>query len=235
MTQRRIYSYISRTAIISLLLLLATTATARKKPTVKSKTTTTAKADSIPLLRGVAVSADMIGLAETVLGSHGQYEAQLRVNLKDKYFPVVEVGYGTADADEVTTGMKYKTSAPYARVGMDFNIARNKHDDYRIYGGFRYAFSYYKFDVASEGLKDPVWGDNADFDLRDIKANYHWLEGVFGVDAKIAGPFRLGWSVRYRRHLSGDNGTVGNTWYVPGYGKQGGSRLGGTFNVIFEL
>ena len=42
-------------------------------------------------------------LAETVLGSHGQYEAQLRVNLKDKYFPVVEVGYGTADADEVTS------------------------------------------------------------------------------------------------------------------------------------
>ena len=106
MTKRRIYSYISRTAIISLLLLLATTATASKKPTAKSKTTTTAKADSIPLLRGVAVSADMIGLAETVLGSHGQYEAQLRVNLKDKYFPVVEVGYGTADADEVATGMK---------------------------------------------------------------------------------------------------------------------------------
>ena len=54
MTQRRIYSYISRTAIISLLLLLATTATASKKPTDKSKTTTTAKADSIPLLRVIS-------------------------------------------------------------------------------------------------------------------------------------------------------------------------------------
>ena len=171
MTQRRIYSYISRTAIISLLLLLATTATARKKPTAKSKTDTTVKADSIPLLRGVAVSADMIGLAETILGSHGQYEAQLRVNLKDKFFPVVEVGYGTADADEVTTGLKYKTSAPYARVGMDFNIARNKHDDYRIYVGARYAMTYYKYDVNAEGLKDPVWGDNVEFSAQGVKAN----------------------------------------------------------------
>lgn len=235
MTKRRIYSYISRTAIISLLLLLATTATASKKPTAKSKTTTTAKADSIPLLRGVAVSADMIGLAETVLGSHGQYEAQLRVNLKDKYFPVVEVGYGTADADEVTTGMKYKTSAPYARVGMDFNIARNKHDDYRIYVGARYAMTYYKYDVEVEGLKDPVWGDDVEFNAKGVKANCHWMEAVFGVDAKIWGPLRLGWSARWRRRLAHDNGALGNAWYVPGFGKQGSSKLAGTFNVTIEF
>lgn len=235
MTQRRIYSYISRTAIISLLLLLATTATARKKPTAKSKTDTTVKADSIPLLRGVAVSADMIGLAETILGSHGQYEAQLRVNLKDKFFPVVEVGYGTADADEVTTGLKYKTSAPYARVGMDFNIARNKHDDYRIYVGARYAMTYYKYDVNAEELKDPVWGDNVEFSAQGVKANCHWMEAVFGVDAKIWGPLRLGWSARWRRRLAHDNGELGNAWYVPGFGKQGSSKLAGTFNVTVEF
>lgn len=235
MTQRRIYSYISRTAIISLLLLLATTATARKKPTAKSKTDTTVKADSIPLLRGVAVSADMIGLAETILGSHGQYEAQLRVNLKDKFFPVVEVGYGTADADEVTTGLKYKTSAPYARVGMDFNIARNKHDDYRIYVGARYAMTYYKYDVNAERLKDPVWGDNVEFSAQGVKANCHWMEAVFGVDAKIWGPLRLGWSARWRRRLAHDNGELGNAWYVPGFGKQGSSKLAGTFNVTVEF
>ena len=174
-----------------MLLLLATTATAKKKQAAKGKANTTVKADSIPFLRGVAVSADMIGLAEMALGSHGQYEAQLRVNLKDKYFPVVEIGYGTADADEITTGLKYKTSAPYARVGMDFNIARNKHDDYRIYVGARYAMTDYKFDVSSNVIKDPVWGDEVEYGGKDIKANCHWLEAVFGVDAKIWGPLRL--------------------------------------------
>ena len=235
MTQRRIYSFISRTAIISMLLLLATTATAKKKQAAKGKANTTVKADSIPFLRGVAVSADMIGLAEMALGSHGQYEAQLRVNLKDKYFPVVEIGYGTADADEITTGLKYKTSAPYARVGMDFNIARNKHDDYRIYVGARYAMTDYKFDVSSDVIKDPVWGDEVEYEGKDIKANCHWLEAVFGVDAKIWGPLRLGWSARWRKRIAHDNGTMGNTWYVPGFGKQAASKLAGTFNVTFEF
>ena len=62
-----------------------------------------------------------------------------------------------------------------------------------------------------------------------------WAEFVFGVDAKIWGPVRMGWSLRYKRRLFHDDGDYGNTWYVPGFGKQGGSRFGGTFNVSFEL
>ena len=146
-----------------------------------------------------------------------------------------ELGYGTADADNPTTNLRYKTSAPYWRVGADFNIAKNKHDAYRVYAGARYAMTYYKFDVSGNGLKDPIWGDDITYNVKGMKANYHWMEAVFGVDAKIAGPFRLGWSVRYRRRIAHNDGKIGNTWYVPGYGKQGRSRLGGTFNIIFEI
>lgn len=191
--------------------------------------------DSIAFFRGVAVSADLVGFLQTAFSDYGQYEAALRVNLKDKYFPIFELGYGKADAQDITTKLSYKTSAPYFKAGVDFNLIKNKHDDYRLYAGFRYALTYYKFDIASHGVDDPVWGGEADYSLKDIDANYHWLEGVVGVDAKIFGPLRLGWSVRYRRRLLHDDGTAGNTWYVPGYGKQGGSRLGGTFNVIFEI
>lgn len=191
--------------------------------------------DSIAFFRGVAVSADLVGFLQTAFSDYGQYEAALRVNLKDKYFPIFELGYGKADAQDITTKLSYKTSAPYFKAGVDFNLMKNKHDDYRLYAGFRYALTYYKFDIASHGVDDPVWGGEADYSLKDIDANYHWLEGVVGVDAKIFGPLRLGWSVRYRRRLLHDDGTAGNTWYVPGYGKQGGSRLGGTFNVIFEI
>ena len=230
MTPKRISSSISRLAVSLLMLLSATAAMAQNKTAAKP-----AESDTIALFRGVAVSADIVGLAQQAFSDYGQYEAALRVNLRDKYFPVFELGYGTADADDPGTKLAYKTSAPYGRVGIDFNIAKHKHDDYRIYAGVRYALTYYKFDVVGTGIKDPVWGDDVKYEARGVSANYHWLEGVFGVDAKIAGPFRLGWSVRYRRHLFGDNGSLGNTWYVPGYGKQGGSRLGGTFNVIFEL
>ncbi len=234
MTQKRISSSISRAALISIVLLYMMPAMvfAQKKPIDK---TPTEKADTIALFRNIAVSADVVGLAQLAFSDYGQYEAAMRLNLRDKYFPVVEIGYGKANAEDVATKLSYKTSAPYGRIGLDFNIAKNKHDDYRIYGGFRYALTYYKFDILGHDLTDPVWGDKVDFEAHDVKANYHWIEGVFGVDAKIAGPLRLGWSFRYRRHLFGNNGTMGNTWYVPGYGKQGGTRMGGTFNVTFEL
>ena len=191
--------------------------------------------DSVALFRGVALSGDIVGLGQMLLSDYGQYEAALRINLKDKYFPMIEVGLGKADAEDDITNLKYKTSAPYGRIGVDFNLMKNKHGNYRTYAGFRYAYTSFKFDVTSPSIKDPVWGDEAEYDVRNVKANYHWAEAVFGVDAKICGPVRLGWSVRYKRRLMHDDGNIGNTWYVPGYGKQGGTRIGGTFNVIFEL
>lgn len=235
MTVKRTSSFVSRVITISLLLIAVTTATAQSRKDATADKKLTAQKDTVAFFRGVAVSVDVVGLAQLAFSDYGQYEAALRINLKDRYFPVFELGYGTADSDNPTTNLKYKTSAPYWRVGMDFNIAKNKHDAYRVYAGARYAMTYYKFDVVGSGLKDPVWGDDVDYNVKGMKAYYHWMEAVFGVDAKIAGPLRLGWSVRYRRRITHDDGNIGKTWYVPGYGKQGGSRLGGTFNIIFEI
>lgn len=191
--------------------------------------------DSIPTWRGFQVKFDLVGPFQRAVSAYGQYEAGVRFNLKDKYFPVVEIGYGTADEDNDVTSIHYKTSAPYARIGCDFNILKNKHDIYRLYLGLRYGFTSFKFDVDHEPLTDPVWGGEVPFSQHDVKANYHWGEALAGVDAKIAGPVHLGWTVRYRRRLAHDDGDVGNVWYVPGYGKQGGSRIGGTFEVMIEF
>lgn len=68
-----------------------------------------------------------------------------------------------------------------------------------------------------------------------MSCTYHWLEAVFTIDAKIFGPVRMGWSVRYKRRLFHTHGDIGEAWYVPGYGKSGNSRLGGEFNITIEL
>ena len=90
--------------------------------------------DTVSLFRGVSVSADLVGIAQLAFSDYGQYEAAARVNLRDKYFPIVEVGLGKANSENVTTKMTYKTSAPYLRAGVDFNLMKNKHDDYRVCG-----------------------------------------------------------------------------------------------------
>lgn len=230
MRQPLISSYSLKAAVLSLLLLCGVSATAQRPKKIIAQ-----QPDTIPLFRGVAVSGDLVGFAQLTLGDYGQYESALRVNLKDKYFPVFELGYGKANADDVATRLRYKTNAPYARAGLDFNMMKNKHDDYRLYLGFRYAFTSFKYDVESPGLLDPIWRERVEFGAHDVKCSYHWLEAVIGIDAKLWGPIRLGWSVRYKRRLFHSESDFGNAWYVPGFGKGGNSRLGGTFNVIFEL
>lgn len=235
MQARHISTSISKAILSSLLVLFAPLAAFGHQSPDDGEQPAETPADSVRFFRGVAVSVDLVGPAQMVIGDYGQYEAAVRINLRDKYFPIVEVGLGKADAEEATTNVSYKTSAPYLRLGCDFNLMKNKHDVYRVYGGFRYGLTSFKYDLFSPGTTDPVWLDHADYGVEGASCSYHWLEGVVGIDAKLWRNLRLGWSVRYKRRLLHDDGPLDNSWYVPGYGKQGGTRLGGTFNIIFEL
>lgn len=230
MTRRPSISVLFRRIAISLLLLMsATGASAQWKFFTLQK-------DSVPLFRGFAVSFDLVGFASMQLSDHGEYEGAFRVNIHDEWFPIVEIGYGKADheTDEVTH-ISYKTQAPYFRIGIDKNLLKDKHGPYRLYGGLRYAFTSYKVDLDCQDLVDPVWNRRADFGVKDEQCNYHWLEAVLGVDAKIFGPLHLGWSFRYKRRIAHKDGVMGRTWYVPGYGLEEDTRLGGTFNVIIDI
>ncbi|MGI6233438.1 MAG: DUF6048 family protein [Prevotella sp.] len=233
MSRSSISLFISKSIAISLFFLLTSPALAQERQ--QKKVMASSPEDSIPLFRGVQIMGDVVGLVQYAVSDYGQYEVGARVNLKDRYFPIVEIGLGKADHDDAVTAIHYKTSAPYGKVGMDFNLLKNKHDIYRLYAGFRYAYTSFKFDVYHPDLVDPVWGGSTPFDAHDVKASYGWLEGVVGVDAKIWGPFHLGWTVRYKRRLNHNDSELGNVWYVPGFGKQGSTRLGGTFNVIIEI
>ena len=227
---RHISASISRAAISTLLALGTLSASAQGLKLHAERPDTTR------FFRGLQVMADAVGPIQLAVSDYGQYEAALRINFKDKHFPVFELGYGTVNhEDDPVTHVAYKTSAPYGKVGMDFNIMKNKHDIYRVYIGARYAFTTFKYDVASPVLTDPVWKDPAAIQLNNVSASYHWAELLFAVDAKIWGPLHLGWSVRYRRRLAHNDGESGNVWYVPGFGKTGNSRLGGTFNIIINL
>ncbi len=192
--------------------------------------------DTVPFFRGFAVSADLVGMAQMQLSDHGQYEGALRLNLHDQYFPVLEIGVGRANhvEDEVTE-ITYKTTAPYFRLGVDFNIMKNKHAPNRLYVGVRYGFTSYKVSIDRKPFPDPVWKWPTSYGIVDEPCKQHWAEILFGVDAKIAGPLHLGWSARYRNRLSHRDGVMGKTWYVPGYGIQDTSSLGATFNVIIDI
>jgi len=199
------------------------------------KTPMPPETDSVAFFQGFAVSVDIAGIIQEAVSDYGQYEGALRINLKDKYFPIIEAGIGKASHDDAVSKVRYRSTAPYFRVGLDLNLMKMKHDVNRIYGGVRYGFSKFEYDIHHPGLMDPVWGGVGEYDMENVSCNYHWAEVVAGVDSKIWGPIHLGWSVRYRKRIAHDNGPLGNVWYVPGYGKAGSIRLGGTFNVIIDI
>ena len=192
--------------------------------------------DSIPLFCGFSVSFDLVGPAMMMLTTHGEYEGALRVNLHDQWFPIFELGLGRANHknDEVT-GLTYKTTAPYFRLGMDWNILRKKHQSNRMYAGFRYAFTSYNVDIIRENLPDPVWQTASGFGVEGSRCNMHWMEIVLGIDSKVFGPLHLGWTVRYKRRLVHNDGALDATWYVPGFGINDKDNLGANFNVIIDI
>lgn len=191
--------------------------------------------DSIAMFRGFSVQFNIAGVVTRALSDRGEFEGALRLNLHDEYFPVFELGYGTADHDDEVTGWQYKTSAPYFRLGLDFNLLKNKHTGNRLYGGLRYAFTSYKADLYHPGIEDPVWGGTVPSDYSGEPCNQHWAELVFGVEAKILGPLHLGWNARYKRRLIHNDPSIGNAWYIPGFGKAGSTCWGGDFNIIIDI
>ena len=228
-SQENISTYISRLSVSLLLLLVAVPSMAQLKMFRMEN-------DSIPLFRGFSVSFDVVGAAMLAFSDHGEIGGALRINLHDQWFPVFEMGIGRAnhEKDEVTS-ITYKTSAPYFRIGMDWNILRNKHQSNRLYAGLRYAFTTYKVDIIRDQLPDPVWQSQTGFGVEGLSCSMHWAEIVVGIDARIYGPFHLGWDVRYRRRLVHKEGDLGNTWYVPGFGINDQDKLAANFNVIIDI
>lgn len=188
-----------------------------------------------PTFCGVAVGVDALGSGLAAFSTYGEYGAMLRVNLKQKFFPVFEAGIGVCDRTDEATDIHLKMSAPYFRLGCDYNFLKDLKSGNRVFGGLRAAYTTFSYDITAPSMVDPVWHDEVDFVYNDVKSNVLWAELVFGLEAKIWRNFHLGWSLRYRRRLHQKISGPGQAWYVPGFGKNDSGTFGGTFNLIFEL
>lgn len=236
MTRPNILKYISAAAI-SLAAALPLHAQETRQEETASKHTEAPAEKEPPVFGGVTLTADLAGVVMKSLGADwSQMEAAVRLNFKERYFPVFELGYGESDKEGNETANRFETGAPYFRIGLDYNFnARKWQTGNRYYLGVRYAFTSFKYDISAADFTDPVWGEAVPFDYSGLQGRSHWGEVVFGIEAKMWGFFRLGWNVRYKMRFGHNEAPQGSPWYVPGFGKNGNSCLGGTFNIIFDI
>ena len=111
-----------------------------------------------PLYNGMSVGLDLWGIGSSVFG--GDFlssEVAVDVNLKNRFFPIAELGYGSTDTWS-DKGIHYKSNAPYFRIGMDYNTLYKKQHGHMLLVGLRYGVSSFKYDVDALGLDDPIYG-----------------------------------------------------------------------------
>jgi hypothetical protein len=206
--------------------------------------------EKVPLYNGIYINTDIYGIGNHLLGSDLlTAEISVDVNLKRRFFPVVEVGYGKVDTWG-EGGAHYKTAAPYFRLGMNYNTMYKNNRETHFYVGIRYGASRFSYDVEQLSVEDPIWNATTDnnpafkdniwggslpYEHSKLKANIQWYELVAGVRVQIYKNFMMGWSVRRKASLSSSISEYANPWYVPGFGIYGTSKLTLTYSFIYKL
>lgn len=205
----------------------------RPKPT---KYIPTEKDMKQTFFQGLTVSTDILNMGLYFLTSYGNLEAALHINLLNTYFPVAEIGLGRCNKSDYNTKIKFSTNAPYFKVGIDYNLLRDKWQTNKLLFGVRYGISNFNYSVQGPDLHDPIWGTSAPLEIKSQNATSHYLEVVFGCQVKIWKFIHMGWSARYKSELHTTKSLYSHPYYIPGYGTTvNGSYWGATYNISFDL
>lgn len=192
--------------------------------------------EHLVFFQGFTLSVDGYGPIAMMVSDYGTIEGALRLNLKNTFFPIIEAGVGKCSKEDFNTKVSYKTSAPFGRIGIDFNMLKDKFQNNRLYVGARYGISIFQYDVAGPAQTDPIWGGSQPFSVKSLDCTSHWAELVFGVEVKIFKNFHMGWAVRYKHEIASTKNDYAKPNCIPGYGYTTDKTCwGGTYSLIFDL
>lgn len=226
------------TYIIALLTLSSLWGMPSKLHAQETRTFSEEQVEKQPLFQGVYVGLDVFGFLNQALGSDAKSaEVSVEANLLNRFFPVMELGLGSMDAIDDETNIHFKTSAPYFRIGANYNVFYKKpHLPGYFTVGLRYGFTSFDYDVKAPAMVDPNWGHTeVPVDYTGVKANVSWLELVLGLKTNVYKNFYMGFTVRYRSRLSLTKNEYSEPSYIPGYGKGESTNFGITYNLIYKL
>ena len=195
--------------------------------------------DSIPFYQGTYIGVDLFGIGNKCFG--GDYfstEISAEANLQNRFFPILEIGYGHTNKTHEETNAHYKTTAPYFRIGANYNVLYKKpHLPGQLLIGLRYGFTSFKYDVDAPDIEDNVWPGDASIPFRyeGVKSNASWAEIVIGLKSNIYRNFYMGLALRYKSRFSVKKDLHSEPWYIPGFGTNKSSNIGVTYNLIYKL
>ncbi|MDE5997719.1 MAG: hypothetical protein K2G77_05865, partial [Muribaculaceae bacterium] len=185
-----------------------------------------------PLFNGVTIGVNFADAIMSAIGqTHSSYDISAMVSLHNWFFPVIEAGIGWGHHTENNDLFKIKAyPSMYAKVGINYNFLYKSDPAYMGYLGLRFGASQCKWDK-TDILSTDEDGESIKLDDElNQRCTSIYGEILAGLKVKIAGPFSLGWNVRYRLGLHSSKGQ--SPWFIPGYGT---GPLGFTFNAYFTF
>lgn len=186
---------------------------------------------------GITLGANIWGTLMRALGQdHGDADIWAAVNFKNRYIPVVEVGFGQAKTSPDDGNFTYKGKMSlYAKVGMNYNFMASKDPKYQLFAGVRFGASKFKYDITGVSVANGYWsGDASTFDLRDQSSSAIWAEAVAGIQVELFKNFSMGWTVRYNFPFNIKDTENSRPYYIPGYGTRDG-HLNISVSIAYTL
>ena len=191
--------------------------------------------DLTPLFNGITIQGDISSVISSFI-SNGEtytYEASTQVDLKHKFFPVIEMGYGGANKTS-NNAINFKTNGLYGRIGLDINLLTPKKDEKPtsnlFLAGVRLGMSSFPYSVSNAIVTDDYWVGSQSINYANQITTKIWYEIVAGVRVEITKNVFMGWTVRSRNLLSQNPTGEVSPWYIPGYGINADNNWG--FNYV---
>ncbi|MDE5870741.1 MAG: hypothetical protein K2H22_02180 [Muribaculaceae bacterium] len=196
-------------------------------------TATTVRPQSpYPLYNGVSVGVNFADAIMSAIGqSHSSYDISAMVSLHNWFFPVIEAGIGWGHHTENNDLFKVKAHpSMYAKAGINYNFLYKSDQAYMAYVGLRFGMAQCKWDRTD--IRQTNEAGEVTYLPNEMNQSCTSIYGemLAGLKVKVAGPFSLGWNVRYRLGLHHSGGM--SPWFVPGYGT---GPLGFTFNAYLTF
>jgi hypothetical protein len=189
----------------------------------------------IPTYQGVSLGVELGKPLLGLVSANKGYSVKADVNLKNTWFPTLEIGYNSFDKT-AESGTRCLASGTYFKLGVNKSLiylgdkAQNL-----FYAGAHYGFSSFNYTLHNLSFYDNYWGDNTLTDLVNQHGIVGWLELTVGVRVKAYGPFSLGWSGQYKSTLHVSGGVTSDPPYIPGYGENLKPMAGLALHLYYKL
>jgi hypothetical protein len=189
----------------------------------------------IPTYQGIQLGLELgkplLGLLSTDKG----YSLKADVNLKNTWFPTLEVGYGSYDRT-AESGMQCLSGGSYLKVGVNKSLAYlGDHAENMFYAGAHYGFSAFTYSLHNLTWYPNYWGDNNLTDMTGQTGVVGWLELTVGVRVNVLGPLSMGWSGQYKSTLHVSGSSMSDPAYIPGYGQNLKPMAGLALHLYYKL